>query len=116
MNTICHIEYFVTDLDRSQAFYQGLFTNWEFRSFIEGMVVFGVGDKHIGGLMKTDKVEAGRSPGIWFDVENLDAMVAKTLELGGTSPNEKSPVPGVGWSITVRDPDGNDVGFVQFEK
>ena len=114
MNTICHIEYFVTDLDRAQAFYGGLFA-WDFRSFVEGMVVFGIGDQHIGGLMKTDKVEAGRSPGIWFKVADLDGMIAKTLALGGSTPNEKHPVPGVGWSITVRDPDGNDVGFVQFD-
>ena len=114
MNTICHIEYFVTDLDKSQAFYGGLF-GWNFRSFIEGMVVFGIGDQHIGGLMKTDKVEAGRSPAVWFKIEDIDSMIAKTVSLGGTTPNEKSLVPGVGWTITVRDPDGNDVGFVQFD-
>ena len=62
MNTICHIEYYVTDLEKSQAFYGGLF-GWDFRSFIDGMVVFGIGDQHIGGLMKTDKVESGKSPG-----------------------------------------------------
>ncbi len=114
MNTICHIEYYVTDLDKAQAFYGGLF-NWDFRSFVDGMVVFGIGDQHIGGLMKTDKVEAGRSPGIWFKVEDLDEKVATTLAMGGSTPNEKNPVPGVGWPITVRDPDGNDVGFVQFD-
>ncbi len=114
MNTICHIEYYVTDLDKSQAFYGGLFA-WDFRSFIEEMVVFGIGVQHIGGLMKTDKVESGKSPAIWFKVADLDGMVANTLALGGSTPNEKSPVPGVGWSITVRDHDGNEVGFVQFD-
>ena len=114
MNTICHIEYYVTDLEKSQAFYGGLF-GWDFRSFIDGMVVFGIGDQHIGGLMKTDKVESGKSPAIWFKVANLDEMVAKTTALGGTAPNEKSPTPGVGWTVAVNDPDGNEVGFVQFD-
>ena len=114
MNTICHIEYFVTDLDKSQAFYGGLF-GWDFRSFVEGMVVFGIGDQHIGGLMKTDKVESGKSPAIWFKVADIDGMIAKTVSLGGSTPNEKSQVPGVGWSVTVNDLDGNDVGFVQFD-
>lgn len=114
MNTICHIEYYVTDLDKAQAFYGGLF-GWDFRSFIEGMVVFGIGDQHIGGLMKTDKVEASKSPAIWFKVADIDAMIAKTVTLGGTTPNEKSQVPGVGWSVTVNDLDGNEVGFVQFD-
>jgi hypothetical protein len=114
MNNICHIEYYVTDLDKAQSFYGGLF-GWNFRSFVEGMVIFGNGDDHIGGLMKTDKVEAGRSPSIWFKVADIDEMVSKTRFLGGATPHEKEAVPGVGWSVLVRDPDGNDIGLVQYD-
>ena len=71
--------------------------------------------RHIGGLMKTDKVEAGRSPSVWFKIADIDAMIAKTVSLGGSMPNEKSQVPGVGWSVTVNDPNGYDIGFVQFD-
>lgn len=113
MNTLCHIEYDVTDLVRSQKFYEGLF-GWEFRSFVEGMVVFGIGDQHIGGLMQREEVVVGKSPNLWFQVANLDEMTAKAVELGGAAPEEKTPVPGVGWSTTVLDPDGNIVGLVQY--
>ena len=98
----------------SQKFYEGLF-GWEFRSFVEGMVVFGIGDQHIGGLMKREQVVVGKSPNLWFQVESLDDMMKKAVEFGGTASDEKSPVPGVGWSTTVLDPDDNIVGLVQYD-
>ena len=114
MNTLCHVEYHVTDLAKAQAFYEGLF-GWDFRTFVEGMVVFGNGDEHIGGFQLRDKVEAGPSPALWFKVANLDEMVSKTRALGGSTPNDKNPVPGIGWSVAVLDPDGNHVGLVQYD-
>lgn len=113
-NSICHIEFQVTDLARSQAFYEGLF-GWTFRSFMDGMVVFGIGDQHIGGLQKVDKPTPGDSPSIWFRVENLDDLAAKARQLGGSTPHDKHPVPGVGHSLAIVDPDGNAVGLVQYE-
>ena len=48
MNNVCHIEFYVTDLDKAQAFYGGLF-GWDFRSFFDGMIVFGIGcDTSVG--------------------------------------------------------------------
>ena len=114
MNTICHIEYNVTNLERSQDFYHGLF-GWDFRSFVDGMVVFGIGDQHIGGLTKVDEVGPGKSPSVWYGVADIDAMMAKTIQLGGSTPNGKQQVPTVGWTVCVKDPDGNEVGMVQFE-
>jgi predicted enzyme related to lactoylglutathione lyase len=113
MHNICHIEFQVTDVARSQAFYEGLF-GWTFRSFGGDMVVFGAGEKHIGGLQKTDKVEASNSPSVWFDVEDVDAMLEKAIGLGGKLIEAKKAVETVGFSGQVADPDGNAVGLVQF--
>jgi len=115
MNTICHIEFESTDLGRSQAFYEALF-GWTFRQFTDEMVVFGQGDKHIGGLQKVASPRTGGSPSIWFDVEDLDAMVEKAMSIGGTLIQPKSEVPHVGWSAQVGDADGNTVGMVQFSE
>ncbi len=112
-NNICHVEYFVTDLARSQAFYEGLF-GWTFRSFMEEMVVFANGDSHIGGLLKIDAPDPAPRCQIWYRVEDLDSMMAKATRLGGTAKEPKSPVPGVGFSTEVLDPDGNRVGLVQY--
>lgn len=113
MNTVCHVEFDSTDLERSQRFYEGLF-GWKFRAFTDQMVVFGTDEGHVGGLERVDRVTAGSSPSVWFDVDDLDAYVAKVNGLGGNLLREKSRVPHVGWSAQVADPDGNPVGLVQF--
>lgn len=115
MNQICHIEYEVTNIERAQAFYQGLF-GWEFRQFMPTMVVFGQGENHIGGLMLVDSVTPGKSPSIWYKVGSLEECTAKAVKFGGTAPEEKHPVPGVGWSLSVYDPDGNQIGLVQYDQ
>lgn len=114
MNDICHIEFNVTDLDRAQAFYEGMF-GWTFQSFMGGqMRTFGLGEKHLGGLMLVEEVGPGASPSVWFQVESVDAMCAKAASLGGALGSPKMDVPGVGWSAQVKDLDGNLVGLVEF--
>ncbi len=110
---VCHIEFYVSDIPRAQAFYQGMF-DWTFRAFTDDMVVFGCGDQHIGGLMKSDDIRTGNSPSVWFEVEDAEAMAAKAVSLGGSVSAPKHEVPHVGWAVVVADFDGNAVGMVQF--
>lgn len=112
-NTFCHVEFQSTDLERSQRFYEGMF-EWTFRSFGDEMVVFGQGDRHLGGLVKAEKVEAGASPSVWIEVDNIEQYLARAPTMGGRATGEKSPVPNVGWSAVLQDPDGNSVGLVEF--
>ncbi len=113
-NTVCHIEFDVTDIPRAQAFYEGLF-GWSFRAFGE-MVVFAAGDDHIGGMTRVDVVKAGASPSVWFDVVDIDENLTKAAELGAPTLAEKKMLPGVGFTAQVADPDGNPIGLVQFVK
>lgn len=112
-HTVCHIEFIVTDLARAQTFYGGLF-DWTFRSFGDDMVVFGSGDQHIGGFSKSGEGQPGSTPSVWFEVEDIDAMVARATQLGGGVVAGKHEVPHVGWAAQVSDLDGNTVGMVQF--
>ncbi len=112
-HTVCHIEFFVSDLSRAQTFYGGLF-DWTFRSFGDEMVVFGSGDQHIGGLSLSKDHRPGNTPSVWFEVEDIDAMVARATQLGGQVISAKHEVPHVGWAAQVSDLDGNAVGMVQF--
>lgn len=113
-NTLCHVEIESSDLDKSQAFYEGVF-GWTFKSFMGGqMRIFGVGDHHIGGLMLVDKVNPGSSPSLWFKVDSLEGAVARVTANGGTEVSPASPVPGVGFSSQVKDPEGNLVGLVEY--
>ncbi|MCB8932563.1 MAG: VOC family protein [Fimbriimonadaceae bacterium] len=110
---VCHIEFNSTDLERSQAFYAQIF-DWKFAAYGPEMVVFGTDAGHIGGLIKTDKVGAGDSPSVWFEVESVEETLGKALAAGGAVRSPKSPVPGVGWSGAFTDPDGNAVGLVEY--
>ncbi|MCC6402593.1 MAG: hypothetical protein IT207_01135 [Fimbriimonadaceae bacterium] len=114
---LCHAEYDVTDLARSQAYFGALF-GWEFRQFGDSMVVFGQGDVHIGGLMRKEAAEisVGSSPSLWFKVSSLEATGAASEANGGGGLTMLHPVPGVGMSAVVTDPDGNRVGIVQYDE
>lgn len=114
-NSICHIEFESTDLARSQAFLEKMF-EWTFRSFGDTMVVFGLGDTHLGGLQKVETVSAGRSPSVWVEVDDVDAYLSKASGCGGAIKSGKSLVEGVGWSAEITDPDGSSIGLVQFER
>lgn len=114
MNQICHIEFDCTDFDRTQRFLEGLF-GWTFRSY-EGMDmrVFGQGEQHIGGLMLKEQVVSGPSPSIWIQVADLDRVLALAPQLGGRVLSGRQPVPGVGFSAQIADPDGNPIGVVEY--
>jgi len=113
--SLCHVEYVVSDLTRSQAYFAGMF-GWDFRQYGDSMVVFGHGEDHIGGLTTDGSLVPGTSPSLWFKVASLDESSANSAALGGTTATDRHPVPGVGWSAVVKDPDGNAVGLVQYDE
>jgi uncharacterized protein len=114
-NTFCHIEWEVTDLDRAQAFYGGMF-DWKFESFGDQMVVFGTGTQHLGGLSKAETVNAGRSPSVWIEADDISEYEERCKQLGGSVTTPKHELPHVGWSASIADPDGNHIGLVQFDR
>lgn len=112
-NTVCHIEFPVTDMDRGRRFYEGLF-GWNFREFGPSMVVFGTDEGHVGGLSKADKVEPSPFTHIWIQVSDVDPYLAKAPGLGERVVREKYDIPHVGHGGEISDPDGNPIGLVQF--
>lgn len=113
-NTVCHIEYNTTDLDRAQGFYESLF-GWSFQPFGDRMRTFSHDGQHVGALLKVETVMAGDSPSVWFDVADIDATLAQAESLGGRVTMPKDKVPNVGWCGVALDLDGNAIGLVQFE-
>jgi predicted enzyme related to lactoylglutathione lyase len=113
LGSVCHIEFPVTDFDRSQRFYEGMF-GWSFREF-GPMRVFGSGEDHIGGFMKVEHPVPMSFTQLWIQVDDVEAVLARSESCGGKVLSAKKPVPSVGWSAEVADPDGNPVGIVQFE-
>ncbi len=109
-HTICHIEWCSTDLERTRAFFSALF-DWEFKAWGENYLLFtppgGVG----GGIMKVDKVNAGDSPLVHVEVDEIEPYLEKVGKLGGKIATPKTEIPTVGWFAVICDPDGNFIGL-----
>ncbi len=111
-HAFCHIEWSVTDLERSKAFYAGLF-DWKFEPWGEEYLVFSTPQEPDGGLMKVNEVSPGSSPVVYVEVEEIEPYLEKARELGGGVDAPKTEIPNLGWFANLKDPDGNLVGLFQ---
>lgn len=109
-HSICHIEFSVTDLEKSEAFYGGLF-EWKFERWGENYSMFTTPNEPGGALMKDEKVNPGQSPVIYILVDDIEPYLEKARELGGNVCHPTSEIPNVGWFAIISDPDKNVVGL-----
>ena len=102
---IVHYEISAADIDRAQRFWSGLF-GWQF-----GENVMPEGEYRMAqtgenrGVALSSYGDAGH-PNVYFDVDDIDAALAKVHELGGSG-DDKQPVPGRGWFAGCKDSEGN---------
>ena len=112
MNTICHYEIPSTDLDKSTAFYKGLF-GWKIQQMPEmNYAVFGEEGKGVGGgINKVDKIDASGLK-VYIEVEDIPATLASAKELGGQVTVEKTQIsPEHGYFAFFKDCCGAEVGL-----
>jgi hypothetical protein len=103
---VVHYEIGVTDVDRAQRFWSGVF-GWEFGDSVmpEGEYRMArVGES--AGAALSSHGEPGH-PNAYLDVDDIDASLAKIRELGGSA-DEKQPVPSMGWFAACKDSEGNE--------
>jgi predicted enzyme related to lactoylglutathione lyase len=109
---IVHIEIPADDTVRGREFWGSLF-GWRFQEYPGGPSEY-----HMTSISDTtgaaiSNMEPGkRGTRAYFDVDDIDAGVARVKELGGEA-DEKMPVPGMGWFSTCSDPHGNEFGLWQ---
>jgi hypothetical protein len=102
---IVHYEISAADVDRAQGFWSGLF-GWEF-----GASVMPEGEYRMArtgeqsGVALSSHGEPGH-PNVYFDVDDMDAAIARVRELGGRA-EDKQPVPQMGWFTACSDTEGN---------
>ena len=102
---------FTTDLAHAQSFYTELF-NWKINTMDMGggfeYPMFAVGERGIAGSMPLpDEAKAMGAPPHWLayvEVEDVDAAVAKAVELGGKVLREAADMPSVGRWAVLADP------------
>lgn len=106
-----HIEFPADDMDGARAFWGGLFGRQFQQAPGDGPYEMAQIDADSG--MAISGMEPGsRGARTYFDVDDINAGVARVRELGGES-SDGMPVPGMGWFATCSDPHGNDFGLWQ---
>jgi len=64
------------------------------------------------GLAITNTEPGKRGTRAYFDVDDINGGAQRVRELGGEA-DQPGPVPGMGWFVTCRDPQGNEFGLWQ---
>ena len=124
MGRVVHFEIHADDPERAVAFYTGVF-GWTVNRYgdmpywllttgpadepgIDGAILTRVGERPPIGAPVVGMVNT-------VQVTDLEAAVAKVLELGGGVALDKQDVPGVGTLAYVHDTEANIVGILQPE-
>ena len=115
MNRVVHFEIPIDDPDRAGAFYGRVF-DWTVSRW--GDVPYwpmttgeapGVGAE--GAL--TPRSDAPEGVLVYVQVDDVDAALQRIRDAGGSVVAERTPIPGMGWFGTFRDPEGNLLGLIQ---
>ena len=124
MSRVTHFEIHADDPDRAAAFYADLL-GWTFQTWGGPMdyrlITTGRdGTPGInGGLLKRQHPVSGNDGIIAYVctvlVEQVDQMIAKAPQLGGTVALPRMPVPGIGWLAYLKDTEGNVFGVMQHD-
>ncbi len=113
-NPLCHFEFISNDPAKSQAFYEAVM-GWSFQQMPNHPDYIGIetGSGPGGGLMKTPEGCPGPMLGVYFQVDDIDATLAKATENGATVAMPKMPIEGVGQIAVFTDPEGIGIGLFQ---
>ena len=111
---VAYFEIISADPTRAQAFYATLF-GW---TLADGgspdyrLVDTGAGDDAIGGGIGPSLPESPAGTKVYVRVDDLQAYLARAVELGGAVLMPPAPLPGdFGSFAVIADPDGQPVGL-----
>lgn len=122
-HTICHFEIPADDLKRASAFYSGLFGRkiepWSPDGgeaaicMVETVPTNDRGRPVQAGVngMLIQKKDPQHPFANDVGVESVDANGAKAVSLGAEIAMPKTPVPGMGCFLYIKDPEGNIIGL-----
>src|SRR5437016_3336617 len=109
-----HFEIPFDDTAKGREFWGGLF-GWKFGDPYPGPGEYypaQITDKV--GIAVTNMEPGKRGIRTYFDVEDVNAGVARVRELGGEAA-DAMPVPNLGWFSTCKDTAGNEFGLWQLD-
>ncbi|NJN45515.1 MAG: VOC family protein [Candidatus Competibacteraceae bacterium] len=110
--TVSHIEWFVTDLDRSVAFLTDLF-GWQFVVFSEHYRLYTPESGPRVGLMEVAVGNPCEATLPYVTVDDIELYLQRAEQLGGRVVTGRSEIRNYGWYAQIADPDGNRIGLFQ---
>jgi uncharacterized protein len=99
---IVHFEIPADDTAKSREFWGSLF-GWQFESYPGPFEYHMTRISDQGGLAITNMEPGKRGTRAYFDVDDIN----------GGEADQPGPVPGMGWFVRCRDPQGNEFGLWQ---
>ena len=123
MHRPIHFEIHASDPEKLVAFYTGVF-GWDIQHIPQMNYWFirsGDGPGIDGGLMKRHGAAPTDGGAVnayvcSIHVESVDVALEKALAAGATVALPKVTIPGVGYQVYIKDPDGNILGLHQPDK
>lgn len=116
MSRVVHFDLSADDPQRAAAFYRAVF-GWPVEKW-DGPTAYWLmttGDAARPGITGgiAQRIAAGDSVAVVFDVESVEAAAARVVACGGTIRQPAQPLPGVGLLVTCRDTEGNTFCLLQ---
>ena len=115
MSKIVHFEIPADDPQRASAFYRDAL-GWEVSRWGDEpywLVRAGEDDEPGANGALVARGDLHRAPVLIAGVADIDSALRRVESCGGTVAQGKLPVPGMGWSAYVLDPEGNTIGLFQ---
>lgn len=118
-NPVFHFEIPVTDIDRAAAFYEAVFGYQLTRETVDGyeMAFFPSADGQpgaSGALAKGDVYRPSHDgPVIYFDVADIDAVLARAAARGSKVLYPKKDIGAAGFVAEIEDSEGNRIALSQ---
>ncbi len=108
--------YPANDFEASKRFYAdvlGLPVKFDFSQF--GMIAFKVGDDEPAIILKDKTKFAAAQPCVWIEVENVKTLYDELKSKGVNFLSEPFQIK-TGWSVELKDPSGNILGFTDYNQ
>ncbi len=110
-NPLCHFEFMTDDPAKCKAFYGAVF-DWQFDdSSMPGYTLINAGAEPSGGVLPKPDEAPCPCLNVYFQVDDVDATLAKATEHGATVIVPKSEIQSVGEFAIFTDPEGVTVGL-----
>lgn len=112
-NPLVHFEFMTESVEACRSFYGSVF-DWDFDdNTMADYTLVKTGADPGGGMMARPPDAPSTALHVYFQVDDIEATLAKVEQAGGRTVIPKTPIPNVGYFGMFTDPENNCVGVFQ---